>query len=170
MGRIEAGSRPDIIPDEAYVSLDLRTRTEPVRQRMPAAVRRIAHGECLAAGCPREPEVTVGTAFPVTVNDAATDTAVAAVHGEVFGAGTVFDPGPAMGSEDFSEPALGSLPYAYRFVTTPPRRGVGAGARRHGPGEVLGGAEQPPPLCFPRSCKRAAGLRARHDCSPLSIG
>ncbi|MEV6742463.1 hypothetical protein AB0N14_38585 [Streptomyces sp. NPDC051104] len=26
------------------------------------------------------------------------------------------------------------------------------------------------PLCFPRSCKRAAGLRARHDCSPLSNG
>ncbi|MFC8350357.1 DUF6879 family protein [Streptomyces sp. NPDC057280] len=25
-----------------------------------------------------------------------------------------------------------------------------------------------PPLCFPRSCKRIAGLRARHGCSPLS--
>ncbi|MEU2225395.1 amidohydrolase [Streptomyces sp. NPDC018347] len=120
VGRIEAGSRPDIISDEAYVSLNPRTRSEPVRQRMPAAVRRIAHGECLAAGCPREPEVTVGTTFPVTVNDAATDTAVAAVHGEVFGADTVFDPGPAMGSEDFSEPALGPVPYAYRFVTTTP--------------------------------------------------
>ncbi len=30
--------------------------------------------------------------------------------------------------------------------------------------------ELPPPLCFPRSCKRTAGLRARHDCSPLSNG
>ncbi|GAB2823170.1 hypothetical protein GCM10027073_61620 [Streptomyces chlorus] len=27
-----------------------------------------------------------------------------------------------------------------------------------------------PTLCFPRSCKRAAGLRARHDCVPLSNG
>jgi NADPH:quinone reductase-like Zn-dependent oxidoreductase len=27
-----------------------------------------------------------------------------------------------------------------------------------------------PPLCFPRSCKRTAGLRARHGWSPLSIG
>lgn len=27
---------------------------------------------------------------------------------------------------------------------------------------------QLPPLCSSRSCKRAAGLRARHDCSPLS--
>nr|BFD81329.1 hypothetical protein StreXyl84_07300 [Streptomyces sp. Xyl84] len=28
----------------------------------------------------------------------------------------------------------------------------------------------PAPLSFSRSCKRAAGLRARHDCCPLSIG
>ncbi|AQU70128.1 hypothetical protein [Streptomyces niveus] len=27
-----------------------------------------------------------------------------------------------------------------------------------------------PPLCFSRSCKRAAGLRARHDYVPLSNG
>lgn len=27
-----------------------------------------------------------------------------------------------------------------------------------------------PPLCSSRSCKRAAGLRARHDCVPLSNG
>ncbi len=64
--------------------------------------------------------MTVGSTFPVTVNDAATDTAVAAVHGEVFGADTVFDPGPAMGSEDFPELALGSIPYSYWFVTTTP--------------------------------------------------
>jgi hypothetical protein len=28
----------------------------------------------------------------------------------------------------------------------------------------------PAPLCFSRSCKRAAGLRARHDFCPLSNG
>ena len=27
-----------------------------------------------------------------------------------------------------------------------------------------------PPLCFSRSCNGAVGLRARHDCCPLSIG
>ncbi|MGW3203897.1 amidohydrolase [Streptomyces sp. NPDC001135] len=120
VGRIEAGTRHNIIPAEARISLNLRTQSEEVRTRMLAAIRRIAHGECLAAGCPREPEVTVGTTFPVTVNDAATDAAVAAVHGEVFGPGTVFDPGPAMGSEDFPELALGSIPYSYWFVTTTP--------------------------------------------------
>ncbi|WP_251094216.1 amidohydrolase [Streptomyces sp. Caat 7-52] len=120
VGRIEAGSRPNIIPAEARIALNLRTRSEAVRQRMLAAVRRIAHGECLAAGCPREPEVTIAATFPMTVNDAGTDATVAAVHGEVFGAGTVPDPGPVMGSEDFPELALGSIPYAYWLVTTTP--------------------------------------------------
>ncbi|MFG2606642.1 amidohydrolase [Streptomyces sp. NPDC048514] len=120
VGRVEAGTRHNIIPAEARIALNLRTRSEEVRQRMLAAIRRIAQGECLAAGCPREPEVTVGDSFPMTVNHAGTDAAVAAVHGEVFGAGTVFDPGPAMGSEDFPVLALGTIPYSYWFVTTTP--------------------------------------------------
>ncbi|MGW2489481.1 amidohydrolase [Streptomyces sp. NPDC001606] len=120
VGRIEAGSRHNIIPDEAHIALNLRTQSEAVLQRMLAAIRRIARGECLAAGCPREPEIMVGATFPATVNDAGTDAAVAAVHGEVFGADTVFDPGPAMGSEDFPQLALGAIPYSYWFVTTTP--------------------------------------------------
>ncbi|MEU5594277.1 amidohydrolase [Streptomyces sp. NPDC020298] len=120
VGRIEAGTRHNIIPAEARIALNLRTQSEAVRQRMIAAIRRIALGECLAAGCPQEPEVTVGATFPVTVNDRETDRRVAAVHGEVFGAATVFDPGPAMGSEDFPQLAAGSIPYSYWFVTTTP--------------------------------------------------
>lgn len=120
VGRIEAGTAANIIPSTARISLNLRTQSEAVRDRMVAAIRRIAEGECLAAGCPRDPEVTLGNAFPVTVNDAETDRRVAAVHREVFGADTVFDPGPVMGSEDFSRLAEGKLPYAFWFVTSTP--------------------------------------------------
>lgn len=120
VGRIEAGTRHNIIPSQAHIALNLRTQSAEVRDRMIAAIRRIAAGECLAAGCPREPEVTVGADFPVTVNDAGTDRRVAAVHGEVFGAATVFDPGPAMGSEDFPHLVPDGVPYAYWFVTSTP--------------------------------------------------
>jgi hippurate hydrolase len=120
VGRIEAGTAPNIIPATARISLNLRTQSEAVRERMLAAIRRIAEGECRAAGCPREPEVLLGEAFPMTVNDPATDHRVAEVHREVFGAATVFDPGPAMGSEDFSRLAEGELPYSYWFVTSTP--------------------------------------------------
>ncbi|MGW0967632.1 amidohydrolase [Streptomyces sp. NPDC002516] len=120
VGRIEAGTRHNIIPSEARIALNLRTQSPDVRERMIAAVRRVAAGECAAAGCPAEPTVTVGNDFPVTVNDAETDRRIAAVHGEVFGAGTVLDPGPAMGSEDFPRLAAGRIPYSYWFVTSTP--------------------------------------------------
>ncbi|MGW1211606.1 amidohydrolase [Streptomyces sp. NPDC002499] len=120
VGRIEAGTAPNIIPATARIWLNLRTQSPAVRDRMVAAVRRIAEGECRAAGCPREPELILGDEFPVTVNDPDTDHRVAAVHREVFGAATVFDPGPAMGSEDFSRLALDELPYSYWFVTSTP--------------------------------------------------
>lgn len=120
VGRIEAGTRHNIIPSEAHIALNLRTQSAEVRERMLAAIRRIVAGECAAAGCRREPTVTVGGSFPVTVNDADTDRRVAAVHGEVFGAGTVLDFGPVMGSEDFPLLADGGLPYAYWFVTSTP--------------------------------------------------
>ncbi|MEV0219992.1 amidohydrolase [Streptomyces sp. NPDC050704] len=132
VGRIEAGTRHNIIPSEAHIALNIRTQSAEVRERMLAAIRRIAAGECAAAGCPREPTVTVGDSFPVTVNDVDTDRRIAAVHGEVFGAGTVLDFGPVMGSEDFSALADGGLPYAYWFVTSTPAdvwdaAGAGAG-------------------------------------------
>jgi hippurate hydrolase len=120
VGRIEAGTRHNIIPSEARIALSLRTQSQDVRERMIAAVRRVAAGECAAAGCPAEPTVTVGNDFPMTVNDAGTDRRIAAVHGEVFGAGTIFDPGPAMGSEDFPRLAAGRIPYSYWFVTGTP--------------------------------------------------
>ncbi|MFE0674460.1 amidohydrolase [Streptomyces sp. NPDC058867] len=120
VGRIEAGTAANVIPATARISLNLRTQSEDVRDRMLAAIRRMAAGECLAAGCPREPEVTLGAAYPVTVNDADTDRLVAGVHREVFGADAVFDPGPAMGSEDFPHLAEGKLPYSYWFVTSTP--------------------------------------------------
>jgi hippurate hydrolase len=120
VGRVEAGTRHNIIPTTARLSLNLRTQSADVRDRMIAAIRRITAGECLAAGCPAEPEVTVGNDFPMTVNDADTDRRIAAVHTEVLGAGTVFDPGPAMGSEDFPHLVPDGVPYSYWFVTSTP--------------------------------------------------
>ncbi|WP_405536286.1 amidohydrolase [Streptomyces sp. NBC_00075] len=120
VGVIEAGTRHNIIPTTARIALNLRTQSNDVRDRMLAAIRRIAQGECVAAGCPLDPEIRVGATFPVTVNNATLDEQVAETHREVFGAGTVFDPGPAMGSEDFAHLAVDQLPYSYWFVTTTP--------------------------------------------------
>ncbi|MFH8486788.1 amidohydrolase [Streptomyces longisporoflavus] len=115
-GQFHAGLRPNIIPAEARLGLNLRTQDAAVRERVLAAVRRIAEGECLAAGCPAPPEVTVGASFPATVNDAALDAEIAAVHRDIVGENAVIDFGPAMGSEDFSVLVPTGVPYDFWFV------------------------------------------------------
>jgi len=120
VGEFNAGQRPNIIPAKAQLGLNLRTQNAKVRERVLNAVRRIVEGECQAAGCPVAPTITAGTSYPATVNDAALDREVAAVHRELFGPDAVFDFGPAMGSEDFSLLVPDGVPYAYWFVTSTP--------------------------------------------------
>ncbi|MFF8971004.1 amidohydrolase [Streptomyces sp. NPDC014995] len=130
VGRFHAGTKPNIIPAEARLSLNLRTQDLRVRERVLAALRRVVEGECRAAGCPVPPGITVIPGCPVTVNDAALDEEIAAVHRELLGAHTVFDFGQAMGSEDFSLLAPGGVPYDYWYVTSTP-----AGVWEAAPGE-----------------------------------
>ncbi|MGW7070411.1 amidohydrolase [Streptomyces sp. NPDC054855] len=132
-GQFHAGQRPNIIPAEARLGLNLRTQDVKVRERVLAAVRRIVEGECQAAGCPTPPEVNLGAGFPATVNDAALDAEIAALHRELLGARSVFDFGPAMGSEDFSLLVPTGVPYDFWFVASTPRD-----AWHAAPGEELG--------------------------------
>ncbi|MER5260002.1 MULTISPECIES: amidohydrolase [unclassified Streptomyces] len=120
VGQFHAGTKHNIIPAEARLSLNLRTQDVHVRDRVLGAVRRIVEGECRTAGCPTPPEVVVRPGYPNTVNDAVLDDEIAAVHRELFGAPTVFDFGPAMGSEDFSLLAPEGVPYDYWYVTSTP--------------------------------------------------
>jgi hippurate hydrolase len=120
VGQFHAGTKHNIIPAEARLSLNLRTQDVKVRDRVLEAVRRIVTGECRTAGCPVPPDLTVRPGYPNTVNDTVLDGEVAAVHRELFGAATVFDFGPAMGSEDFSLLAPEGVPYDYWYVTSTP--------------------------------------------------
>ncbi|MFF9813199.1 amidohydrolase [Streptomyces sp. NPDC014006] len=120
VGQFHAGTKHNIIPGEARLALNLRSQNAAVRERVLTAVRRIVEGECAAAGCPLPPEVTVHPGYPNTVNDAALDGEIAAAHRALFGDHTVFDFGPAMGSEDFSLLAPEGVPYDYWYVTSTP--------------------------------------------------
>ncbi len=120
VGQFHSGTKHNIIPAEARLSLNLRTQDPQVRHRVIGAVRRIVAGECRTAGCPVPPEVTLRPGYPNTVNDTALDGQIAAAHRELFGAETVFDFGPAMGSEDFSLLAPAGVPYDYWYVTSTP--------------------------------------------------
>ncbi len=98
VGSIHAGTAANIIPDRAQLEVSIRTTGPEVRARILAAVERIVRGEAVAAGAPREPEITHGSSFPAVVNDpeasSHTQPALEAVSQ------LVVDPGTVTGSED----------------------------------------------------------------------
>jgi amidohydrolase len=57
VGYIHAGTKNNIIPDQAEMGLTVRTYKQDVRKQVLGAITRIANGEAAAAGAPREPSV-----------------------------------------------------------------------------------------------------------------
>jgi amidohydrolase len=116
VGSIQAGTKSNIIPDQAVLQLNLRTYSESTRATMLDAIRRIVTAECQASGSPREPEFEVFDRFPLTSNDAEVTRRVADAFAGHFG-----DRARAMdqqtASEDFSDiPAALGTPYTYWSV------------------------------------------------------
>ncbi|WP_406508947.1 amidohydrolase [Streptomyces sp. NBC_00212] len=100
VGALNAGTKDNIIPDEAELKINIRTYKEDVRARVLAAVERIVRGEAAVAGAEREPDITGIDSFPVVVNDADAVARTMAAVGAVIGEDKVLDPGPVTGSED----------------------------------------------------------------------
>ena len=106
VGSIHGGSQANIIPDEVRLQLSVRTYTREVRRKTLAAIRRIARGEAIAAGAPREPEVIArgdDTANPVVSNDPALTERLAKALKVALGDDHVVEMPAKMTSEDFSE-------------------------------------------------------------------
>src|SRR5262249_11440742 len=71
VGTFHAGTKRNIIPDEAKLELTVRSFKPEVQKKLLASIERIAKAEALAAGAPREPAVTVVEGSEVVVNDPA---------------------------------------------------------------------------------------------------
>ena len=116
VGALQAGTKENIIPDDATLKLNVRTFDEDVREYMLGAIRRICCAECAASNAPRDPEFTTLSSYPLTVNDAATHARLLAAFEAHFGE-RVYETQPAAASEDFS--VFGrewKVPYAFWFV------------------------------------------------------
>ena len=113
VGSIRAGTKSNIIPDEAVLELNLRTYDEATRQRMLDAVDRTVQAECLASRSPRQADIEVFGSFPLTDNDPSSTARVATAFAAHFGdrAGGL---GLQTASEDFSDvPRAAGVPYTY---------------------------------------------------------
>ncbi len=113
VGSCQAGTRSNVIPDDAILELNTRSYSKLTRQRMLDAIGRIVRAECQASGSPKDPDFEILMSFPVTDNDAATTDRVAKAFAAHFGDQATEIPRQTV-SEDFSKiPDAASVPYTY---------------------------------------------------------
>ncbi|NDK55553.1 amidohydrolase [Pontibacter fetidus] len=116
VGALQAGTKENIIPEDATLKLNIRTFNEDVKDHILSAVRRICCAECAASNAPRDPEFTELVSYPLTENDAAATAKVAAAFNAQFG-NKSFETKPASASEDFSIFGRNwQVPYVFWFV------------------------------------------------------
>jgi amidohydrolase len=116
IGSLQAGTKENIIPDEATLKLNIRTYDENVRNTMLSAVKRICCAECAASNAPREPEFTTLSSYPLTRNDVESTEKIARAFEALFGE-RAHETKPAGASEDFSVFGRAwKVPYVFWFV------------------------------------------------------
>jgi metal-dependent amidase/aminoacylase/carboxypeptidase family protein len=101
VGALQAGTKENIIPDEAVIKLNVRSFDDGVRQRVLAAIERIVKAEAAASGAPRPPEIMQLDHYPLVVNDQSASKRVVDAFRNYFAADRVRETGPASASEDF---------------------------------------------------------------------
>src|SRR4051794_20879612 len=69
IGVLQAGTKANVIPDEAIIKLNVRTFDEGVRKRVLAAIERIVNAEAAASGAPKKPEITPLDRYSLVTND-----------------------------------------------------------------------------------------------------
>jgi amidohydrolase len=100
IGALRAGTKENIIPDDAELLLSMRTFDPEVRATVLAAIERIVRGEAAASGAVRDPLIEPTYSFPAVVNDGPASARTEAAFTAWLGDGRVVDPGLVTGSED----------------------------------------------------------------------
>ncbi|MBC9715772.1 amidohydrolase [Streptomyces sp. TRM66268-LWL] len=100
VGRLQAGTKDNIIPDHAELGVNIRTHTPKVRALVQAAIERIVRAECQAGAAVKEPELTWLDSFPALVSDPDSTEKTVAAFTAYFGQDRVHEMPPANASED----------------------------------------------------------------------
>ncbi|MDG2003353.1 MAG: amidohydrolase [Novosphingobium sp.] len=106
VGSFHAGTKHNIISDEAKLELTVRSYSDETRKQLLDGIRRIAEGEALAAGVPKDrmPEVSVKQPYTrSTFNSPELTQAFVAEMKAKLGEGRVLVTPSAMAGEDFGE-------------------------------------------------------------------
>jgi hippurate hydrolase len=101
VGSLQAGTKENVIPDEAVIKLNVRTFDEDVRKHVLAAIERIVNAEAVASRAPKKPEITPLDRYAFVKNDPEATKRVVDVFRSYFPADRVNDTQPTTASEDF---------------------------------------------------------------------
>jgi hippurate hydrolase len=131
VGTFHAGTKRNIIPDEAVFQATVRTFSAEARERMRTASVQLC--ESVAAGYGLEAEALYLEEYPVTVNAPDHAAFAAEVALEVFGDDRYAPkPFPQSGSEDFSR-VLEEVPGCYLFLGASPDEDYATAPNNHSP-------------------------------------
>jgi hippurate hydrolase len=117
VGSLQAGTKENVIPDQAIIKLNIRTFDEDVRKRVLAAIERIVNAEAEASGAPEKPEITPLDRYALVKNDPNAVKRVGDAFRRYFPAERVQETEPTSASEDFgSFGAEWGVPSVFWFV------------------------------------------------------
>lgn len=101
VGSLQAGTKENVIPDDAMIKLNVRTFDEGVRKRVLAAIKRVVNAESAASGAPKPPEFTPLDRYALVTNDARATKRVVDAFRKRFSDARVVETEPTSASEDF---------------------------------------------------------------------
>jgi amidohydrolase len=102
VGALQAGTKDNVIPDEALLKINVRSFDEGVRGRVLDDIERIVKAEAEASGAPKPPQITTTEHYPLTTNDPGATARVASALCAHFGDDRVAElAAPVSASEDF---------------------------------------------------------------------
>lgn len=118
VGAFQAGTKHNVIPDEAHLQITVRAYRDEVRRELLAGIARIARAEAAAAGAPRDPSITVSEGTPSGSNDSALSARAKDSLSRILGASNVVETRPVMVGEDFSQYGKAGVPSVLFWVGT----------------------------------------------------
>lgn len=98
---LQAGTKENVIPNEAVIKLNARTFDENVRKRVLDAIKRIVNAETEASGAPKPPKITPLDQYSLVTNDQDATAQVVDSFRQHFSDDRIQETGPAPASEDF---------------------------------------------------------------------
>jgi len=117
LGSLQAGTKENIIPEEAILKVNVRTYNRKIREQVLEAIKRIVNAEAAASGATTPPEFTTINHFAIVQNDLDSAIKLTQAFQKHFSDKSVKNLKPTKMSDDFGEFSDASgVPALYWFI------------------------------------------------------